>query len=906
MISTPASIVLFSFAIFRFNEALVSKCDNLVPQFFTKSEKTVVCDLPSVESVMCASEARRKLKIQFNEIIALCKEASNNYPVNCMDKLRSFQSTEVKEYVILLCSGARSDISATCFSEISSYKEIGRIHKKEIVEFCKTSDIQKGRLPCFTSSMKSGLLSLNQSLMLCRNATGDYNHIDICMKKMTNEMKANKQIQNKQNLIALSTYFCSNVRSEYPLQCYDNSVAMLPRIPATDRLTLCDNATTSMGPVSCVQYLQQYSIARTHTDTVISVCQQARDAEAARCFVEGMTNTLPNSVSVALCRTATSTGPIQCFLRSRILLQDISVNQRVQLCIDSDAAAPVECASRLPSWLEYDEKSRLCRQCDVRNALEPAKCLQIVEGANRKLRLAPAKAIGIPLSSSTDLSSRQSLLRLCSCSQSPFPVEAAACMRSVPTSMNHNDAVHMCMSSSSSSKLTTHNRSSTAGDDDKFEAQCIGRLSKEWKSAESAVLCRGVTSAYLVSTVVECAESSILAPIRMSPMDAAVICNHETMVNRSSEIVGKGTSKVTGKGMVLECLRAYRAHSKGRSLNVSVVIEVCGGAAAAGLALDDSKSAGQCLGAVARQSTLTFASGAVSSLCLSSNPLSKLSCVNQLKKWTIFVDDVVSCQLENPIITSARVVKFIAENNDIEATAGKWFELTLQVYDQWGEAMVTSGAVITVSINSNNKQGAVLWGIRSNTTVHGILHLHRLSVSLPGPVELKVVHEGVAIALFQLAVKEDPNTISSLPCVDVFRHATCLRGTELDVQSEFPRERGYLDSSMYMHVISCQAVLRTWYVNVVLLPDGCTWIEYKKGIDSIWTGAGFPKIEASPIDRLELSMLNTSTKNVKRAYYKKSLMWHPDRWITMPLYSVVVTGAFEAIRLAYEQLISTI
>ena len=44
-------------------------------------------------------------------------------------------------------------------------------------------------------------------------------------------------------------------------------------------------------------------------------------------------------------------------------------------------------------------------------------------------------------------------------------------------------------------------------------------------------------------------------------------------------------------------------------------------------------------------------------------------------------------------------------------------------------------------------------------------------------------------------------------------------------------------------------------------------------------------------------------QNLKRAYYKKSLLWHPDRWAAMsPQYMPAVQGAFELVSAAYAAL----
>ena len=40
-------------------------------------------------------------------------------------------------------------------------------------------------------------------------------------------------------------------------------------------------------------------------------------------------------------------------------------------------------------------------------------------------------------------------------------------------------------------------------------------------------------------------------------------------------------------------------------------------------------------------------------------------------------------------------------------------------------------------------------------------------------------------------------------------------------------------------------------------------------------------------------------KEIRRAYYRKSLQWHPDRWAGMGMYALAVQGAFELINEGY-------
>jgi hypothetical protein len=52
-------------------------------------------------------------------------------------------------------------------------------------------------------------------------------------------------------------------------------------------------------------------------------------------------------------------------------------------------------------------------------------------------------------------------------------------------------------------------------------------------------------------------------------------------------------------------------------------------------------------------------------------------------------------------------------------------------------------------------------------------------------------------------------------------------------------------------------------------------------VDAVWTGKGLPSEEMSYHQRLGLPPGTTQTKLIRRAYHKKSLEWHPDRWASM-------------------------
>jgi hypothetical protein len=158
-------------------------------------------------------------------------------------------------------------------------------------------------------------------------------------------------------------------------------------------------------------------------------------------------------------------------------------------------------------------------------------------------------------------------------------------------------------------------------------------------------------------------------------------------------------------------------------------------------------------------------------------------------------------------------------------------------------------------------------------------------------------------------------------------------------------------------MLACHSlIVDAWGVELqTSLVDGSSIITYREGVDAMWTGGpGFPtedmpflarlelnrtewvqdldlleaaitsllreegqksaistpsaqdKVKSSPVPtRKQCKRLVTAMQKVlRKAYYRKSLQWHPDRWLAHPLYADAVTRAFELVNEAYEALSS--
>jgi hypothetical protein len=155
----------------------------------------------------------------------------------------------------------------------------------------------------------------------------------------------------------------------------------------------------------------------------------------------------------------------------------------------------------------------------------------------------------------------------------------------------------------------------------------------------------------------------------------------------------------------------------------------------------------------------------------------------------------------------------------------------------------------------------VLWGIRSNSSTSGVLQLNNLIISQPGLIEFKIAYKirnynnffqdninnnnnnnnnnntTTILEIFKLEVKNDPSITEASPSMFVFKNSFCpITSIERDWIEYFPKTRSYLNSTYYLQNIYCQEKLRDWFVDAFLNVDGSMWIEYRVGIDAIWTG----------------------------------------------------------------------
>lgn len=953
----------------QYGDDLCGQTPSLLPAECWKS----LTSLPGSNKVdsSAAVDFCAELKTDASKAAVACVEAVAKSKI-----LKSHQALES-------CSVALGDTDA--ISECVDY--FGRLPRSpdmlsptEAVQFCAES-AAPSPAACFNATMEHpdlmyAQLSPHEMASLCQHAVVDSFGPSVCMAALHTSTKVRNQLTHAQGLA-----LCQGAPSIGPVSCFKASEASRD-VSLEDRLAICQGAISS-GAAECFRGAQ--SVFRQEGQ---STRAGGRDA--------------------------------------KIDLRDLRKN----LCMGAQSSAPADCVHSAPHYLANEERLQLCANTPAGRAAEPPHCLDDVALAYRRFKGADSMALGYFLANLLREEQRQSralLINLCSFGGVHGTMEvgrrgmgspkyASECLRLAPTSMILEDAVRMCTNAANAYNVKAtgvhgtdaggqgagSGTATTAADDADYDEEqddrqgaqpvtmCARMLPRDWTSAEVSALCGGANKATRHIAVTG------------AKVDAVVTCIKGIMGSAGSgRALGWGVKLSRDEGItmcrnevsgapVLTCARAAVSETSRKSQRIEpdLLLEVCAGAGAmqAQLQEDDlalvasrAETAGKCMGQLSADRYLRLDPGVASRVCFGDSPLAKVRCLQQMRLSgeTVSLLDADACVSAERRVERAFAKFTRAENNSPHAVAGRWFAVQVSLFDQWGQPFDLAGVSIVAALDPKNRQGAVLWGLRTNTTNGaGIAELDRLVVSQSGLVELRLYTstptaaavklarkrgfpsvgssskqpERILIAAMQVLVRRDKDAVDPAPCMFAFHELETVarNSAEDDAQSLYPIVRGYLPALYYPRVLACTDVFKSWHVNVSSGASGDFILHYRSGIESIWTGTSFPSLDQSPEERLDLPGLsqrmavlleaevaaeeatNTTTdgedaedavptksikvsaqakkvaksvgKELRKAYYRKSLMWHPDRWSGMPIYSEAVKGAFQLITDAYGQL----
>lgn len=321
------------------------------------------------------------------------------------------------------------------------------------------------------------------------------------------------------------------------------------------------------------------------------------------------------------------------------------------------------------------------------------------------------------------------------------------------------------------------------------------------------------------------------------------------------------------------------------------------------------------------------------------------------------------CATVDQEVSSVRVVRVVGQRGEPFVTAGEAFTIFFDVLDQFDQLMSLDHSLtaadqeesmyLSCDLKNDNSDSAdaaaeydaVIWGHKpSRVSVNGTVQVV-LAISQPGTMRLIVtadhrkvtyspsssssdVHQSdvfsrrMTLGIFKLVVRENPRRKFESNCLFIFYKGQCTLGSEASDTAS-----NSLVSNFYS-MTSCLEIFSNWGVSIRVNATSneevvrAYMLSYRKGIDAIWTGRGlpgegmtahevldlpphaFPAASAAAAKPLNKTSFKSSERMLKKAYYDKSKLWHPDRWTTHSAYQSIVQSAFYYVHRAYESLVS--
>ena len=273
---------------------------------------------------------------------------------------------------------------------------------------------------------------------------------------------------------------------------------------------------------------------------------------------------------------------------------------------------------------------------------------------------------------------------------------------------------------------------------------------------------------------------------------------------------------------------------------------------------------------------------------------------------------------------------------------GTIITVSVNIYDQFGQFRnMDNSTYVSAKIEAKGADGAQLEGGRVNVTKQGVASFTGLSVSQEGNFTLvfsiyhntdvtdnekdnvkpgkrptkkqkeELLRQQLAAAQLsatsvQLRVGKDP-TEAKLEgeCNGLFSSFSCMKAEpgRLDKFESIAK----IPYPLSLHFISCIDILESAGFIVSTGWDSALWLWSKSSIALLGGGSATEDNDLLPTqamnhwNRLGVEV-GASKSQIKKAYFKKSLEWHPDRWVSYPHYKNRAKEIFALISEAYREL----
>lgn len=598
----------------------------------------------------------------------------------------------------------------------------------------------------------------------------------------------------------------------------------------------------------------------------VALCRGASSTAPAVCLAS-LPPTLSAEIRVALCQGAKESNPTAAALCLKSVPQNLPSTIATALCRGASDSTGADCAKVARHTVgDTDDIVKLCRGASSR---APAHCAKAAFRAGVEKDLA-----AILCSGSTSLA--PALCFVAAPAQIPAEVRVEACAGAQSTSPGH------CMIAAMPRRLHAPAGGAVCPLDP--EAGNLPRRRLEYRLAGR--LCRDASD----NSPAECARS---APSRLSDGEVEILCAAKNFPQ------GEATSKCAAKALTVGFSSRNAAY-------------LCRGAGSDAPAACGAMVAHR-IGEAGRLTVCTGASSNAPARCANS----------VLAARALSAVEIAECKSAVPQPSGLHITNLGHEGEVL--FVNRPMRATLEIRDQWGEVISSdSSTVVRASVALRGSDGASVNAVgRFNTSSEGLVHFSQLSFSGAGSLTLQFSIDGgdggnTPLAAALVIVAETEHGVVARRCGRIFRQLACppdAKGERADEGAEKHHEPIRTEAVSIVsggttaawQVLTCQRVLEENGVHVAYLSRSTSplnaWLWYHPGIEVLETGVGLPSRSQPAWEVLGVER-GAHAREVRRAYYRQSLLWHPDRWVRHAMHSARAQEVFEIVSEAYAWMVN--
>ena len=605
----------------------------------------------------------------------------------------------------------------------------------------------------------------------------------------------------------------------------------------------------------------------------VALCRGAEGTGPAACAA-AVPGKVSNATTLALCKGAASKNPAKCFKDSAKAMKN-DEDLMVSLCKGSKSDIVMDCLLKAPFTMQAKNKAIICNGAQ---STIPAECADFMWSSN--LQVAAGTVDDAQLN-------EEHVVKLCSGVSSIAP---ALCYFQAPNSLSKANQEILC-----EGETIIHTEEKKGGGS--------GSASSKGKevSMSAAAMCakEGLKHNLDHNLVVRLCRSHVSVDTKdliLGPVACAVSAPFNFGPNQILDLCSGATN-----GFPSTC-----AKKVDNSFISSLKVKLC--------ANSEDFTPVECINHL--PSTVTQEDAV--KLCAEAKSLTPAYCLNSLSTSRVTGRDISKCRKAVSAATTLELKEVDYEGDAL--LPGTNMVISLHLMDQYGQFRKwDNDTYVSAKLALKGSGGAVLEGKRVNVTENGVVSFDTLSVDKEGNFSLgffvgQTVGEaeeigereeggekgGKAAASLRLRVGMDPTEARMAGvCHGLFDSFMCSAEDDEPVRLDNLEAVSLIPFPSSTKFMPCVDLLEEAGFMVTQSWIGDLWLRSSSGVEIL--GLGLITKDMGYWERLGLEV-GSSKAQVKKAYFKKSLEWHPDRWVQHPHLRSKAANIFELISEAYRGL----